>query len=76
MFANFSVNCVLGQQLRKARLKAGLTQEELAFKAKISRNYVSLLELDEKPPTVHVLLRVCKSIGIKASSVIASIERD
>ena len=76
MFANFSVNCVLGQQLRKARLKAGLTQEQLAFKAKISRNYVSLLELDEKSPTVHVLMRVCKAIGVKPSIMIQSIERD
>jgi hypothetical protein len=27
-----------------------MTQEQLAFKAEISRNYVSLLELDEKSP--------------------------
>ena len=50
----------LGNELRKARLAAGLTQEELAFKADISRNYVSLLELGEKSPTVQVLLRICK----------------
>jgi transcriptional regulator with XRE-family HTH domain len=65
----------LGKELRKARLAAGLTQEELAFKADISRNYVSLLELDEKSPTVQVLMRICKALGVKASAIIARIER-
>jgi transcriptional regulator with XRE-family HTH domain len=64
----------LGEQLRKARAAAGLTQEELAFKADISRNYVSLLELDAKSPTVQVLLRVCKALGVRASKIVARIE--
>jgi transcriptional regulator with XRE-family HTH domain len=66
---------VLGKELRKARLAAGLTQEELAFRADVSRNYVSLLELGEKSPTVQVLLRLCKALGVKASKLIARIER-
>jgi transcriptional regulator with XRE-family HTH domain len=64
----------LGVELRKARLAAGLTQEELAFKAEISRNYVSLLELDEKSPTVQVLLKISKALGIKASKIISRVE--
>jgi transcriptional regulator with XRE-family HTH domain len=51
-------------ELRKARLAAGLTQEELAFKADISRNYVSLLELREKSPTVQVLLRSSAALNL------------
>ena len=66
---------MLGKELRKARLAAGLTQEELAFKADVSRNYVSLLELDQKSPTVQVLLRISRALGVKASSLIARIER-
>lgn len=65
----------IGEQLKKARSAAGLTQEELAFKADISRNYVSLLELDAKSPTVQVLLRICRALGVRASSIIAKIER-
>jgi len=64
----------LGGELKKARLAAGVTQEELAFKAEISRNYVSLLELDEKSPTVQVLLRICKALGTKASKIISRVE--
>jgi transcriptional regulator with XRE-family HTH domain len=52
-----------------------MTQEELAFKADISRNYVSLLELGEKSPTVQLLLRICKALGVRASTIIARIER-
>lgn len=66
---------MLGEELRKARHNAGLTQEQLAFEADISRNYVSLLELDQKSPTVQVLLRLCKALGVKASAIIARIER-
>lgn len=66
---------MLGDELRKARNACGLTQEELAFKAGVSRNYVSLLELGEKSPTVQTLLRICKSLGIRASTIIARIER-
>ena len=64
----------LGGELKKARLAAGVTQEELAFKAEISRNYVSLLELDEKSPTVQVLLRVCRALGVKASKIMSRVE--
>jgi transcriptional regulator with XRE-family HTH domain len=67
---------VLGDEIRKARLNAGLTQEELAFRADISRNYVSLLELGEKSPTVQIFLRLCEALGVKASRIIARIERN
>ena len=64
----------LGKELLKARTAAGLTQEQLAFKADVSRNYVSLLERDEKSPTVKMLLRLCKSLGVRASKIVARIE--
>lgn len=65
---------MLGEEIRKARIAAGLTQEELAFRAKVSRNYVSLLELDRKSPTLAVLLRLSKAMGVKASKLLARIE--
>ena len=66
---------VLGAALRKARLSANLTQEELAFRSGLSRNYVSLLELGEKSPTVATLMRLCKPLGVRASALILAIER-
>ena len=66
---------MLGDEIRKARIAAGLTQEQLAFEADVSRNYVSILERGEKSPTVQVLLRICKATGVKASAIIARVER-
>ena len=66
---------MLGEELRKCRLKAGLTQEHLAFEAGISRNYVSLLERNEKSPTLDVLIRLCKAMGVPAARIVAKVEK-
>ena len=66
---------MLGKEIRKARLKARLTQEELAFRAGVSRQYVSLLELNVKSPTVDMLIRLCKAMGASAGKIIVRIEK-
>lgn len=65
---------MLGDELRKAREAAGLTQEQLSFAAEIDRSYVSLLENNKKSPTVEMLFRVCDALGVSASSLIANVE--
>jgi transcriptional regulator with XRE-family HTH domain len=65
----------LGTELRKAREKAGLSQEEAAFAAAIDRAYLSQLENDHKSPTVDTLLRVCEAVGVRASAILARVER-
>ena len=66
---------MLGEEIRKARLEAGLTQEELAFEAGVSRQYVSLLELNEKSPTVDVLIRLCQAMGASAGGIVSRVEK-
>jgi transcriptional regulator with XRE-family HTH domain len=66
---------MLGEEIRKARIAAKLTQEQLAFRTGLSRQYVSLLELDAKSPTVKVLLRICTALGTSAGKMIARVER-
>ena len=66
---------MLGEVLRKARQDVGLTQEELAFRSSVTRNYISLLELNEKSPTVNTLSRIAKALGTRASILIARMER-
>jgi transcriptional regulator with XRE-family HTH domain len=65
---------MLGDEIRKARQNAGLTQEELAFRAGVSRQYISLLELNQKSPTIDLFLRLCRAMQTSAASIIASIE--
>ena len=66
---------MLGEELRKARIRAGLTQEELSVRAGIDRTYVSMLEHDKKSPTLDTLFRVCDALSVKASHIVARIER-
>jgi transcriptional regulator with XRE-family HTH domain len=66
---------MLGEELRKARAAAGLTQEELAFRAGLSRPYVSQLERDLKSPTLETLFLVCEALGVSAAAVVGRVER-
>lgn len=66
---------MLGDELRKAREQAGLTQEELSFEAELDRTYISQLEHDKKSPTVDVLFRICDALGIRASELVSRVER-
>lgn len=66
---------MLGKELKRARESAGMSQERLAFAAGVHRTYISLLERDKKSPTLNVLLRICKALGVSAAQVVARIEK-
>jgi transcriptional regulator with XRE-family HTH domain len=66
---------MLGNELRRAREEAGLTQEQLAEKAGLHRTYVSLLERGKKSPTLVVLFRLCGALGLRPSTLVARVER-
>jgi transcriptional regulator with XRE-family HTH domain len=66
---------MLGNELRKAREAAELSQEELSFEAKLDRTYISQLENNKKSPTVDVLFRICDALGIAASEFIDRVEK-
>ena len=56
---------MIGDEIRKARMGAKLTQERLAVCAGLSREYVSILERGGKSPTVSVLTKICRVLGIR-----------
>jgi transcriptional regulator with XRE-family HTH domain len=65
---------VLGKELRKARLAAGLTQEELASNARVSREYVNYLERDKKSPTLRVFVRLCRAMKASPAAILGRVE--
>ncbi len=65
---------MMGEELRQARERAGLTQEELSFRAGLSRPYISQLERNLKSPTVETLFLICEALGVSASEVIGRVE--
>lgn len=56
----------LGQAIRRRRLEAGLSQEQLAERADVHRNHVGFVERGERSPTVVVLDRIAQGLGIPA----------
>ncbi|WP_428304402.1 helix-turn-helix domain-containing protein [Lacipirellula sp.] len=65
----------IGPVLRDARLKAGLTQEALAFSADVDRTYVSYLENDQKSPTLETLVKLCRELKLPVSELIRRAEQ-
>ena len=55
----------LGERLRTAREKLGLTQSEVAKKSKMTVNYYAMIERDEVNPSLKKLQSVVKVLGIK-----------
>lgn len=51
-----------GRILRRARLAAGLSQEELAERAELDRTYPSLLERGLRQPSLHVFLKLSRAL--------------
>ncbi len=65
---------MMGRDLRKARQRAGMTQEQLSFLAGLSRPYISKLERELKSPTVDTLFRICNALQASAADLIGRVD--
>ena len=54
---------LVARNLRRLRVRKGLSQEVLAVDARIDRTYVSRLERGLENPTVAVLERLAEALG-------------
>ena len=52
-----------GQTLREIRKENGMSQEELAFKTNLHRTYISLLERDQKRPSLRTVTTIAQALG-------------
>ncbi|AZY92269.1 MULTISPECIES: helix-turn-helix domain-containing protein [Paracoccus] len=62
--------------LRRHRLAAGMTQEELAHKAGVSPRYVSLLETRKYQPTLATVDGIALALGMPLAAFVAEIETE
>ena len=60
--------------LRRRRRAAGLSQEELAFRAELSVSYVSFLETRRRQPTLTVIDALCRQLGTSMAELMAEVE--
>ncbi|MBR0806800.1 helix-turn-helix domain-containing protein [Bradyrhizobium japonicum] len=55
---------LVAQNLRRLRRKSGLSQEELADRAGLNRNYIGMIERQENSPTVDALEQISEALGV------------
>ena len=65
----------LAAAVSHARHAAGISQEELADRARLDRTYISLVERSKRNITVDALDRIARGLGVPASHLIADAER-
>jgi transcriptional regulator with XRE-family HTH domain len=63
-----------GRVLRKLRIKAELTQEQLGFEADIRRTYVSILELGQQQPSLSTIIKLAHALKISTAEMMAMVE--
>ncbi len=64
-----NVSKTLGETIRAERIKAGLSQEQLAEKADLARNYIGNIERAEYKVTVEVLARIAEALNLRVSDL-------
>lgn len=65
-----------GKVLRRRREAAKLSQEDLAEKAGLHRNYVGLLERGKQIPTILVVEKLAAALGTTVTSLMRATEAE
>jgi len=63
----------VGAEIRRLRVAAGKTQEDLADEARMTTNYVSLVERGETNVTLAAATRIVRALGVRLSGVLATV---
>lgn len=61
---------LLGEAIRVARKKAGFSQEELAEKVNLTRNYIGTIERAERKITLETLVKIAKALKCRVRDLI------
>jgi transcriptional regulator with XRE-family HTH domain len=59
----------LGKNIKKARIKLGLTQAQVAKKADIHVNFYARIERGEENPSYETLEKIAKALKAKSSEM-------
>ena len=65
-----------GKALKRLRVEKGLSQERLAFQARLHRTHISLLERGRRQPTLATLFRLAAVLGVSAVGVIQAVQEE
>src|SRR5438105_11258261 len=63
---------IVGTNLRRLRVKRGLSLEKLSKASGVSRAMLGQVELGQSAPTINVLWKISRALGVPFSALIAS----
>lgn len=72
---NEKLVAAFAQVLRRRRKQAGLSQEELAYRAGVSTSYMSLLETRNRQPSLIVIDAISRELGTSMSDLLGEVEQ-
>jgi transcriptional regulator with XRE-family HTH domain len=61
-------------EVRRSRGDLGLSQEELADRASLHRNYIGMIERAERAPTLLAMEGIARGLRLKLSQLVAKAE--
>jgi transcriptional regulator with XRE-family HTH domain len=64
---------VFGARLREVRTARGMSQEELAFAAKLHRTYVGGIERGTRNPSLSNVVRLAKALRMTPSELLEGV---
>jgi XRE family transcriptional regulator, master regulator for biofilm formation len=64
------VNVRLGKQIKKFRLRRGLSITKLAQKARISKGYLSSIESHKTNPSAHMIQKLAKALEVPVEQLL------
>lgn len=67
---------LLGENVRRERLRLGLTQDALAVEAGMTRSYLSDLERGTRNPSVHALGLLARALKVEAADLLRPVPPD
>lgn len=62
----------LGAVVRNFRLELGITQEELAWRARLHRTYVADIERGARNPTLRTVVCIAAALEVSLTSLLSS----
>jgi transcriptional regulator with XRE-family HTH domain len=65
----------LGARIKELRKRLGISQEELAHRANLHWTYVSDLERGEQSPTVDVVNRLARGLGVSLAEFFSAFDQ-
>ena len=60
----------LGKRIRELRQQQGLTQEDLAQKAQVSRGYLAQIEAGQRRTSLHIVLNIATSLHVSVDELL------